>query len=70
MSAHRKLLKSTCFRLKDELIDVKSRWESHLSEVAHGTINKDVELDSLRESEQKIKSELMQRKEDIKRFVP
>ena len=46
---------------------MKSRWESHLSELSHGAASKDVELEALRENEVRLKTELIQRKQDIER---
>ena len=54
-------------RLQAELEDMKSRWESHLSELSHGTASKDVELETPRENEVRLKTELIQRKHDIER---
>ena len=46
---------------------MKSRWESHLSEISHGSASRDAELQTLRENETRLKTELIQRKHDIER---
>ena len=46
---------------------MKSYWESHLSELSHETASKDVELETLRENEVRVKTELLQRKHYIER---
>ena len=55
------------YRMENELIDIKSRWESHISEISRSNVDRDVELETLRESVGQLNTELSQRKQDIDR---
>ena len=41
--------------------------EKQLSEVSRSQVNKDVELQTLKENEDRLKSDLQQRKQDVER---
>lgn len=55
-------------KLQDELCAMKDKWEKQLTNASRGQVNKDLELEALRENEAKLKSDLIQRKEDIERY--
>jgi hypothetical protein len=48
---------------------VKDNWDRHISEISHATVNRDLEFEAIKESNEKLKAELVQRKEDIERWV-
>lgn len=56
-------------RLQEELYQQKERWEKQIVDVSRSQVSKDVELQRLRENEEKLKSELLQRKQDIERYL-
>lgn len=56
-------------RLQEELYQQKERWEKQIVDVSRSQVSKDVELQRLRENEEKLKSELLQRKQDIERYM-
>ncbi len=47
---------------------MKSRWDVHLSEATRDDVSKDVEIQTLRDNEMRLKTELIQRKHDIERW--
>ena len=57
------------FRLQEELYQQKERWDKQIVDVSRSQVSKDVELQRLKENEEKLKSELLQRKQDIERYV-
>ncbi|KAJ8319441.1 hypothetical protein KUTeg_004532 [Tegillarca granosa] len=55
-------------KLHDEINQMKQKWDKHLVDMSKNQVSKDVELETLRENEERIKSELLQKKEDIERY--
>jgi hypothetical protein len=55
-------------RLQEELYEQKERWDKQIVDVSRSQVHKDVEMQRLRESEEKLKAELIQRKQDIERY--
>ncbi|OWF50285.1 coiled-coil domain-containing protein 57-like [Mizuhopecten yessoensis] len=55
-------------KLQDELCEVKEKWDKHVTNMSRSQVNKDLELEALRENEAKLKTDLQQRKEDIERY--
>jgi hypothetical protein len=53
--------------MENELLDIKSRWESHIANISRSNVDRDVELETLRENVGQIKADLAQRKQDIDR---
>ena len=62
------IVSAVSYRLESQLKDIQSQWESYLSNTSKATVSKDVELQRLKEDEERIKIDLMQRKEDIDRW--
>jgi len=58
-----------CSRLQSEMSDLKSRWESDVAERSRENVARDVELNTLRDTDATFRAELSQRKHDIDRFV-
>lgn len=56
-------------RLQEELYQQKERWEKQIVDISRSQVSKDVELQRLKENEEKLKSELLQRKQDIERYM-
>ena len=54
-------------RLQDENEEVKARLEAHASEQVRENSSRDQELEKLRESDGRLKCDLLQRKQDIER---
>ncbi|XP_033742493.1 coiled-coil domain-containing protein 57-like isoform X2 [Pecten maximus] len=55
-------------KLHDELCEIKDKWDKQTTNVSRSQVNKDLELEALRENEAKLKADLQQRKEDIERY--
>jgi len=51
------------------MLDLKSRWESDIAERSRETVSRDIELNTLRDADAKLRAELTQRKHDVERFV-
>ena len=56
-------------RMESEMATMKLKWESHINEMSRDNVSRDVELNSLKESESNLKLDLQQRKLDIERFL-
>ena len=56
------------FRLHKELAGVKENWDLQITEISRGTVSRDIEFEAVKESNEKLKAELVQRKEDIERY--
>jgi len=56
-----------CSRLEGEISDLKSRWECDVAERSRENVARDVELNMLRDTDAKLRAELVQRKHDIDR---
>lgn len=54
-------------RFEAEISDIKTRWERHVTEIAHDSVTKAVHTSALQEAEEAMKDELLRRKEDIER---
>jgi len=48
---------------------LKSRWESDIAERSRENVARDVELNTLRNTDATLRAELLQRKHDVDRFV-
>ena len=46
---------------------MKEKWDKQIVDVSRSQVNKDLELQNLREGEEKLKLEIIQKKEDIER---
>jgi len=57
-----------CVRLEGEISDLKLRWESDIAERSRENVARDVELNTLRDTDVKLRGELSQRKQDIDRL--
>ncbi|XP_074647544.1 coiled-coil domain-containing protein 57-like [Tubulanus polymorphus] len=55
-------------RLQEELSDMKLRWDQQLVDQARSRVNLDVDLQQLKEENETLKGELLQRKEDLERY--
>ena len=55
-------------RLEGELSDLKLRWESDVAERSRENVARDVELNTLRDTDVKLRAELSQRKLDVDRY--
>ena len=62
-------LLSCLYRLEGEISDLKRRWELDVAERSRESVARDVELNTLRDAEVKLRAELSQRKHDVDRFV-
>lgn len=57
------------FRLNDEIVQLKEKWDKQIVEVSRSQVNKDIEVQTRRENEEKLRAEINQKKQDIERFV-
>ena len=55
------------FRLKEEIQQLQSRGDRHLKEMSHDAVTRDVELQNAREEISRLKTDLMQRRDDLDR---
>ena len=55
------------FRLQDQASELKEKWDKQIVDVSRSQVNKDLELQNLREGEEKLKLDIIQKKEDIER---
>ena len=55
-------------RLQDELGQQKDKWDRQIIDVSRSQVNKDIELQALRENEDKLKADILQKKQDIERY--
>ena len=55
-------------RLHDELGQQKDKWDRQIIDVSRSQVNKDIELQALRENEDKLKADILQKKQDIERY--
>jgi len=60
-------LKVLTGRLQEEIASLKEKWDKQITTVSRGQVTKDLELQALRENEEKLKSDLLQRKQDMER---
>ena len=58
-----------CFRLQHEIEDVRSHSDAQLVKVSRDMANKDFTVTTLRETQDILKAELAQRKEDAQRYM-
>ncbi|KYO20464.1 coiled-coil domain-containing protein 57 isoform B [Alligator mississippiensis] len=55
-------------KLQEELVTVKTRWDSHLSQVSKETVSKDLQVQSLCEEDVKLRAQLARFQQDIDRY--
>ncbi|XP_077980528.1 coiled-coil domain-containing protein 57-like [Glandiceps talaboti] len=55
-------------KMQQELSDFKNRSDTKLADVSHDIVSKDLEIQALRGTEDKLRAELTQRKEDVERY--
>ena len=56
-------------RLEGEISDLKSHWESDIAARSRENVARDVELNTLRDSDVTLRAELLQRKHDVDRYI-
>ena len=56
-------------RLKEEIQQLQSRWDSNIKEMSHDAVTRDVELEAAHEEINRLKSDLAQRKDDLDRYT-
>ena len=47
---------------------MKGRWDRHLGEISRSTVERDMELGTAQEEQQRLRRELEQRKDDLERW--
>lgn len=57
-----------CDRLQNELLDLKTRWDTHVKDMSRDAVTRDVELQGAQEEISRLRSELAQRKDDLLRL--
>ncbi|XP_070579694.1 coiled-coil domain-containing protein 57-like [Ptychodera flava] len=55
-------------KMQQGLTDFKSHSDAKLAEVSHSLVSKDLEIQALKSTEEKLRGELAQRKEDVERY--
>lgn len=61
--------KNLCIqKLQQQASELKEKWDKQIVDVSRSQVNKDLELQNLREMEEKLKLEIVQKKEDIERY--
>lgn len=55
-------------KLNDEIVQLKEKWDKQIVEVSRSQVNKDIEVQTLRENEEKLRGEINQKKQDIERY--
>lgn len=55
------------YRLETELHDLQERWDKQMSELSHKQVSQDLAVQAIHDNEDKLKSELTQRREDLQR---
>ena len=53
--------------MNDEIVQLKEKWDKQIVEVSRSQVNKDIEVQTLRENEEKLKADINQKKQDIER---
>ena len=56
-------------RLKEEIQQLQSRWDSNIKEMSRDAVTRDVELEAAHEEINRLKSDLAQRKNDLDRYT-
>ena len=56
-------------RLKEEIQQLQSRWDSNIKEMSRDAVTRDVELEAAHEEINRLKSDLAQRKDDLDRYT-
>ncbi|XP_063817311.1 coiled-coil domain-containing protein 57 isoform X2 [Pseudophryne corroboree] len=59
---------STIEKLKEETTTLKTGWDSYIAQVSKDTVNKDLQLQSLQEGEEKLKAQISKYQKDIERY--
>ncbi|KAI8794762.1 coiled-coil domain-containing protein 57 isoform X1 [Biomphalaria glabrata] len=54
--------------LKEEIKNIKEKWDRHVAELSREHVNRDFELETALEEQRRLKLELDQRKEDLERY--
>ncbi|XP_064640433.1 coiled-coil domain-containing protein 57-like isoform X2 [Lineus longissimus] len=55
-------------KLHKELGEIKDKWDLQISDISRSTVTRDLEFEAIKESNEKLKAELVQRKQDIERY--
>ncbi|GFN86852.1 coiled-coil domain-containing protein 57-like [Plakobranchus ocellatus] len=55
-------------KLLEEVQDMKERWDRHVAEISRSTVERDMELGTAQEEQQRLRQELEQRKQDLDRY--
>ncbi|KAK3744535.1 hypothetical protein RRG08_056672 [Elysia crispata] len=55
-------------KLQEQVQDVKDRWDRHVAEISRSTVERDLELGTAQEEQQRLRRELEQRKDDLDRY--
>ncbi|PVD37458.1 hypothetical protein C0Q70_00048 [Pomacea canaliculata] len=55
-------------KLQNELLDLKTRWDTHVKDMSRDAVTRDVELQGAQEEISRLRSELAQRKDDLLRY--
>ena len=55
------------YRLSEEIKELKDSWDVQMSRVSKTAVARDLEMESLRANDQKLKAELIQNKETLER---
>ncbi|KAK3090504.1 hypothetical protein FSP39_012356 [Pinctada imbricata] len=55
-------------KMQEEINQQKEKWDRQIIDVSRSQVNKDLELQSLRDNEDKLKAEILQKKQDIERY--
>ncbi|XP_063445953.1 coiled-coil domain-containing protein 57-like [Mytilus trossulus] len=55
-------------KLNDEIVQLKEKWDKQIVEVSRSQVNKDIEVQTRRENEEKLRAEINQKKQDIERY--
>lgn len=63
------VIKTSYYRLNDEIFQLKEKWDRQIVDVSRSQVNKDIEVQSLRENEEKLRADINQKKQDIDRLV-
>ncbi|CAI9568456.1 unnamed protein product [Staurois parvus] len=59
---------STIMKLKDDVDTLKTGWDSHITQLSQKTVNKDLQIQSLQEKEEKLKVQIAKYQKDMERY--
>ncbi|XP_075702171.1 coiled-coil domain-containing protein 57 isoform X2 [Rhinoderma darwinii] len=58
----------TMEKLRDDVVTLRTGWDSYVTQVSRDTVNKDLHVQALQEEEQKLKAEMAKYQKDIDRY--